>query len=83
MMDGIGEWRAPVKRGKKTYDDKDFIESLRTQFARRKNLSQRQTLALRRVVSAYKERIPSYAERAAALGLPPLDAPEAAPEKNA
>lgn len=83
MMDGIEEWRAPVKRGKKTYDDKDFIESLRTQFARRKNLSQRQTLALRRVVSAYKERIPSYAERAAALGLPPLDAPEAAPEKNA
>lgn len=81
MMDGITEWRPAVRRGKKLYDDRDFMESLRGQYARRKNLSLRQTYALKRVVTAYRDQIPGYAERAKELGLP-LDG-ETPPERAA
>ena len=69
LFDGMTKWRPPIKRGKKTYDDKVFMKSLSDQFARRHSLSTRQVAALKRVVAAYKEKIPNYAARAAALGL--------------
>ena len=69
LFDGVTEWRPPAKRGKKTYDDKEFVQSLSDQYARRHSLSPRQVAALKRVISIYKGRIPGYAEKAAALGL--------------
>ena len=71
LFDDMTKWRPPIKRGKKTYDDKMFMKSLSDQFARRHSLSTRQVAALKRVIAAYKEKIPNYAARAAAIGLEP------------
>ena len=57
-----------MKKGKRLYDDKEFIKSLNEQYARRHALSQRQEAALRRVVLLYKAKIPGFAEQAADLG---------------
>ena len=65
----VSEWRPPAKRGKKTYDDKEFVHSLADQYARRHSLSARQVAALKRIIAAYKDRIPNYANKVAALGL--------------
>ena len=73
MFDGIKEWREPTKRGKKMYDDKTFVESLRDQFARRHTLSTRQALAPRRVVASYREQIPDFDAKAEGLGIPSGD----------
>ena len=69
LFAGVTEWRQPAKRGKKTYDDKEFVKSLADQYGRRHSLSPRQVAALKRVISVYKEKIPGYAAKAAALGL--------------
>ena len=69
MLDGVSEWRPPSKRGKKVYDDRSFVDSLREQYARRHSLSTRQALALRRVVTSYREQVPDFESRAAELGL--------------
>ena len=69
MMKGVKEWRVPMKKGRKLYDDKGFVDSLATQFARRHSLSPRQTLALKRVAVAYRAQIPDFDARAEALGL--------------
>ena len=73
VMGSVKEWREPSKRGKKTYDDKTFIESIRNQYARRHTLSARQVLALRRVVSSYREQIPNFDAKADELGITPGD----------
>ena len=69
MASKVKEWREPSKRGKKTYDDKTFLESLRNQYARRHTLSTRQVLALRRVISSYREQIPDFDAKAESLGI--------------
>ena len=69
LFKNLKEWRPPAKRGKKIYDDREFVRSLSDQYERRHSLSPRQTAALRRVVLAYKEKIPDYAAKAAELGL--------------
>ena len=69
MMKGVKEWREPMKKGRRQYDDKAFVESLAAQFARRHSLSPRQTLALKRVVVAYRAQLPDFEARADALGL--------------
>ena len=65
----IKTWREPAKKGKRVYDDKGFVESLTEQFANRHSLSARQVMALRRVVSVYRDQIPEYAAKAGELGL--------------
>ena len=75
MMGEIKTWREPVKRGKRTFDDKEFADSLSGQFARRKTLTPRQVAAMRKLLLSYREQIPDYAARAEKLGLP-LSAPE-------
>ncbi|MBQ6328828.1 MAG: hypothetical protein IJI35_07435, partial [Kiritimatiellae bacterium] len=73
LLKCVKEWRQPAKRGKKVYDDKTFVESLAEQFARRHSLSMRQTMALRRVVTTYRDQIPEYEARAEELGLQDKD----------
>ena len=77
MLDEVKEWREPQKVGKRTYDDKAFVDSLAEQFARRKMLSERQAAALRRMVSVYRAEIPDVEEKAKALGIE-LKAPRSA-----
>ena len=76
MMTSVKEWRVPLKKGRKLYDDKGFVDSLATQFARRHSLSPRQTLALKRVAVAYRAQIPDFDARAEALGLANLPSSE-------
>ena len=68
LLDEVREWRPKSKRGKRVFDDKAFIDSVREQFAERRALSSRQLAAIRRVISIYKEQMPSYASMAEELG---------------
>ena len=73
ILDGVTNWRPATKRGKKVYDDREFVKSLGEQYARRHSLSPRQVAALRRVIAVYKGKIPDYEARAAALGIKDSD----------
>ncbi|MCQ2388384.1 MAG: type I DNA topoisomerase [Kiritimatiellae bacterium] len=66
---GFSDWKAPVKRGKRTYDDREFAESLSSQYAQKHSLSVRQAMALRRMAWNYREAIPAFAENAERFGL--------------
>jgi hypothetical protein len=49
----ITEWEKPVKKGFRTFDDKSFYASLSKQFAVKKNLSEKQVAALKKIVGKY------------------------------
>ncbi|MBP5300153.1 MAG: hypothetical protein J6Y80_01995, partial [Victivallales bacterium] len=49
----IAEWKPAAKRGKRTYDDKAFVESLHDQFLRRGALSDKQVAALQKLLAHY------------------------------
>ena len=53
----VKEWAEPVKKGKRVYDDKEFIESLRSQAANGRILSPRQAAALKRTAKKYIDQI--------------------------
>ena len=69
LMETVTEWRPASKKGRKVYDDRAFVKSLSDQYSRRRTLSPRQLMALKRVAVAYRDKIPGYAEAAARLGL--------------
>ncbi len=69
LMAKVTEWRPKAKKGKKIYDDQGFVKSLADQYARRHSLSPRQVMALKRVVVAYRGKIPNFAEKAIEFGL--------------
>ena len=69
MLVEIKAWREPVKRGKRTFDDKEFADSLTNQFSRRKTLTPRQVAALKKMLLSYHEQIQDFAARAERLGL--------------
>jgi len=55
----VKEWPAPVKQGKRTFDEKKFVDSLRKQFETgRKTLTNRQLTALARIAVRYTDRVP-------------------------
>ena len=68
LFDGLTEWRPAARKGKKVYDDREFVRSLADQYSRRHSLSVRQIAALKRVAAVYKDKIPDYERRLAALG---------------
>ena len=68
MLEEIGTWREPTKRGKRVFDDREFADSLKGQFARRKTPTPRQVAALRKMLVSYREQIPNFDERAKTLG---------------
>ena len=70
LFEHVKEWRPTVKKGRKVYDDKEFAESLREQYARRRTLSLRQNSALKRILGVYRDQIPNYEEEAAKYDLP-------------
>ncbi|MBN2452124.1 MAG: type I DNA topoisomerase [Lentisphaeria bacterium] len=69
MAERIQEWAPPTQRGKQTYDDRVFVESLKRQFHTRGTLSERQVAALKSLMGRYAERIEGFEQDAAALGL--------------
>ena len=65
-------WVPPVTRGSRTYDDRKFFESLRTQLeARKRVFSDRQWVALLGLAVRYADQIPGLLERAEELGVLP------------
>ena len=69
MLGKVTSWQEPVTRGKKTFNDKEFYESLATQYDRQKMLSPRQRDVMKRLVSRYKAQIPDFDAYAEKLGL--------------
>jgi hypothetical protein len=69
LMATVTVWREATKRGKMTFDDHLFFESLSKQYGFKKVLSPRQRAALKKLVARYHEQIPGFAEAAGRLGL--------------
>lgn len=69
LLEFVTEWRPVMKKAKRVYDDKKFVQSLSEQYTRRHSLSARQAAALKRVLNIYKDQIPNYAEKAAQYGI--------------
>jgi len=51
----VAQWAPPAQKGKRTFDDKAFFESLSRQFAQRGRLSPRQAAALKRMAKRYPD----------------------------
>ena len=74
----VKEWKPPVKRGRREWDDKKFYESLSRQFAQRKQLSPKQVSSLKKMIKRYAAQVAGYAELAEKFGIgAPAKAPAA------
>lgn len=69
LMTSVTTWREPTKRGKMTFDDHSFYESLARQYGLKKALSPRQRAALKKMVIHYREQIPGFTDAVEKLGL--------------
>jgi DNA topoisomerase-1 len=52
----VKNWDDPVSKGKRTFDDKSFFESLQKQYTEKKSLSSRQIYALKKMVAKYAKK---------------------------
>jgi len=59
LLDQVSKWKEPKTVGKRTYDDKAFVESVRRQCDEGRPLSARQLEFLVRMVSMYADQIPN------------------------
>ncbi|MFA7185410.1 MAG: type I DNA topoisomerase [Victivallales bacterium] len=56
-LEKITEWAKPVKKGKRVFDDREFIESLRSQVENGRVLTPRQISALKRTAGKYLKQV--------------------------
>ena len=49
----VKEWAAPEKKGRFTFDDKKFFQSLNKQYSEKKSLSDKQLTALKKLADKY------------------------------
>ena len=63
LLDQVKEWKAPVTQGKRVYDDKGFVESVKKQFDAGKEMTQRQLEVLVRVLMSYASQVPDAEPR--------------------
>lgn len=68
-MKDVKEWKEPVTRGKRVFDDKAFYESLSQHFQTKGFLSVKQRAALKRLVRRYREQVAGYEQIAEEFGL--------------
>jgi DNA topoisomerase I len=54
-FEAFEDWKEPVNKGRKVFDDKAFYLSLKDQFKRKLSLSNKQVAALKKLVSKYFE----------------------------
>ncbi|MBO4618985.1 MAG: type I DNA topoisomerase [Victivallales bacterium] len=54
-VEAITEWKPAAKRGRRTYDDKAFVDSLHDQFLRKGSLSDKQVAALQKLLAHYEK----------------------------
>ena len=65
----ITTWHPPAQRGKRTYDDHAFIESLKRQLSAKGFLTLRQLEALKKLAYGYRDQLKDYDTLAATLHL--------------
>ena len=53
QLSRVTVWNPPVKKGRFTYDDREFYESLASQHARGRTFSPRQLAALKKLAAKY------------------------------
>lgn len=70
LLGHIKEWKKPRKRGRRTYDDKQFAASLQKQLKEKGDLTIRQANAARKILSRYHDQIENYNSIAGELSLP-------------
>ncbi len=83
LFEAVKEWRPAATRKGRTWDDREFLTSLKTQYAQRKQLSFKQVSALKRMAMAYAAQIPNYAQAMQQYGLPEPRAPKKSAEDSA
>jgi hypothetical protein len=66
---GIQTWAPATKRGKRTYSDKAFMESIEKQLEEGKGISERQVGALKKLICRYREQLPGLQAAAGELAL--------------
>jgi len=69
MLGQVKTWSEPVSRGKMTFDDKSFYDSLNEQFSAKNSLTPRQRYALKRMIFRYKSQIADFDKYIEKLGL--------------
>jgi DNA topoisomerase I len=69
VVKGVQIWAPPTKRGKRTYSDKAFTESLEKQLEEGKGISERQVGALKKLICRYREQLPGLQAVAVELAL--------------
>lgn len=69
LMEQVTTWNEPVQRGKRTWDDKSFFDSLHSQYQQKKSLSDKQVSSLKKMIGRYAAQIPDYAQAAESFGL--------------
>ncbi|MFH0953451.1 MAG: type I DNA topoisomerase [Verrucomicrobiota bacterium] len=69
VLNGVREWGPEVKRGKRTYSDQKFAQSIRKQLEEGKPISERQGIALKKLLCRYKEQLPEFDRVGAELGI--------------
>ena len=82
LMIEVKNWAEPVIRGKRTYDDKVFFESLKTQFEKGRIFSENQRKALVRLIQQYKGQINNCQSRLNELNLSMSEAKPVVENKN-
>jgi len=65
----VRDWQPETKRGKRTYGDKKFVESIEKQITEGKPISERQVDAIKKMIGRYREQLPEFGAVADALGL--------------
>ena len=53
----VKEWNPPVRRGRRSFDDREFVASVSAQFGSRGTLTERQLAALDRIFLRYRDQI--------------------------
>ncbi|MGE4488466.1 MAG: type I DNA topoisomerase, partial [Kiritimatiellales bacterium] len=72
-LEQVKEWAEPVKRGRRTYDDREIVASVREKFAEDGQITQRQQQMLFRLACKYMDQLD--AELVQKLGLEKPEAP--------
>ena len=53
VFDGVTNWAEPVKRGRRVYDDREFVQSIRKQIGQGRTLSPKQVAAMEKLAAKY------------------------------
>jgi len=69
LLRQVQTWKEPVKRGRRTWDDKSFFDSLDRQYKERQSLSPKQQQSLKRMAGKYADQIADFDSKKEALGL--------------